>query len=114
MKEPTKPLMRAEHWDGNYIVLVQPYLLGQFRIQLCDKRKPDPWAPKDGQIVREMCTYDGPKATEIIATLVTCDDPEAYCESLSKPWNCEHPGGRIRLDNKPEDRKYEQKSKESK
>lgn len=31
------------------------------------------------------------------------EDPPAYAVSLVKPWNCEEPGGHIRLDNKAED-----------
>lgn len=96
--------IRAENWTGRYVILIHRFAYGQFRIQLCDTLKPDYGDEGAGQIVREMCTYDGGKAAEVLAELVTVDYPEKFCEAMATPWNCEYPGGRIRLDNTPESR----------
>lgn len=89
-------MMRNE----NYGLLIEPYLLGQHRIKLIDMR-----LDGDSNIVRQLCTYKLATASATLLALATADDPEAYCRELAKPWNCENiERGRIRLDNKPEDR----------
>lgn len=86
----------------HHTVLVRSFLLGQYRIQLTDKRQPDDYAPEGhGTICRELCTYEYTVALATVLDLQACIDPEAHCEALAKPWNCEYPGGRIRLDNRP-------------
>ena len=86
-------------------ILVWPYLLGQYRIQLTRIDQRDPFAPAGhGGIVEQMCTYKPARAAEIVLALIVQDDPEAFVRSLARPWNCDGPGGRIRLDNEPGDR----------
>lgn len=79
-----------------YSLAIRGYLWGQHRLQLM---KGD-----DKHIVREACTYSSSLAGNIAMALMEADDPEAYMESLAKPWNCEGNGLRIRLDNKQADR----------
>lgn len=91
--------------NPNYTVLVRNYMLGQFRIQLTDVRRTDPRAPKGhGQIVQEMCTYRSSTCATTVASLRNSEDPLKLARSWAKPYNCETKGGRIRLDNRPEDR----------
>lgn len=91
--------------NEGYSILVRPYAFGQYRIQLTKVGLKDPWAPKGhGAIVREMCTYDQAKAHEVVDRLAEAEDPEQTAEGYAEDWNCEYPGGRIRLDNTPEDR----------
>lgn len=81
-------------------------LLGQWRIVLCERpRGPagdgfEEWQGH-GSIVRQCCTYDVVTAVLTLAAIVAAEDPDAYLESLARPWNCDYPGGRIRLDNLP-------------
>lgn len=43
-----------------------------------------------------------------MAELIVSDDPLALVSSWETPWNCDLPGSdRVRLDNVPEDRKYD-------
>ena len=87
--------------NSNYSVIVQLYLFGQFRIQITDIKTPDPLAPPGhGSIVREMCTYNPLTCAETVFNIKNAKDPEKFAESLANEKNCEHPGGRIRLDNK--------------
>lgn len=91
--------------NPDYTVLVHGYFLGQFRIQLTDRTLPAPGAPEGhGDIVRELCTYKPEIMEQTLAELAAAADPPSYCESKARPWNCEYPGGRIRLDNVPGDR----------
>lgn len=91
--------------NADYSVIVWPYAFGQFRIQLTNVAIGDPFAPAPhGAIVREMCTYDKQTMLDTVEKIRGSDDPEAFCRTLEKPWNCEYQGGRIRLDNIPEDR----------
>lgn len=91
--------------NPKYSILVHSYLGGQFRIQLTRVDLPDSYAPEGhGTIVREMCTYHRTTALAVVADLGGSDDPEKTARGYARPWNCESPGGRIRLDNKPEDR----------
>jgi hypothetical protein len=43
----------------------------------------------------------------VVAELCESDDPVALARSWARPWNAEGDRGRIRLDNRPEDRKGE-------
>jgi hypothetical protein len=79
--------------NPKYKVVVRAYTFGQFRLQLCE------WFEEN--IVREACTYDRMTAIKVKDEIAMADDPEAYLNSLAKPWNCEYPNGRIRLDNMP-------------
>ena len=97
-------LPRYQCLNGRHFVLVQRYVLGQFRLQLCDKERPDSSGYDGASIVREMCTYDSRKAVEVLGELLGAADPEKAAQGFAKPWNCEHPGGRIRLDNREGDR----------
>lgn len=83
--------------NGEYRVEVWSYAFGQYRIILM--RRDDPIT-----MVRQMCTYKRGMFTKTVIELASAGDPESYCEALAKPWNCEAPGARIRLDNTPEDR----------
>lgn len=88
--------------NPHYTILVWPFMYGQYRIQLTDKRQPDFFAPDGhGAIVQQLCTYSGPRFVETCVLLGTADDPLALARSWARPWNCESPGGRIRLDNEP-------------
>lgn len=97
----------GEMANPRYGVIVRPYLFGQLRFQLYndnfDGIDADP-AHGRGEIVRQMCTYSPINAAMHLDKLCKAEDPEAYCEGLARIWNCEHPGGRIRLDNRPEDK----------
>jgi len=91
---------------NGYSVLIRPYLGGQYRIQLCGLYRsfPDDTYPEGhGDIIREMCTYESFTAGKVLAHLRKSKDPERFCRKLTKPWNCEGPGQRIRLDTKKED-----------
>lgn len=77
--------------NSDYHVEVWPYLLGQFRIMLMKAGTVD--------IVRQACTYQMDRMARVVVALVLSEDPPAYLESLARPWNCEFPGDRIRLDN---------------
>lgn len=87
-------------------LMIRPYMFGQYRLQLTRKDVPHPFASEGhGGIVREMCTYNTATAMITVQKLREAADPEAYCRSLEREWNCERPGrGRIRLDNTLADR----------
>lgn len=86
--------------NSGFGVLVRPYLLGQFRIQLCSaSRDSAPGGRSYLRIVRECCTYQPCRMAETVEALRTADDPEALLVALERPWNCEGAGKRIRLDN---------------
>ena len=98
-------LFSGDMANESYTVLVRIFLFGQYRIQLTCLDQPDPYAPiGHGSIVRELDSYDQTQAILTCLRLRESEDPEAYCESLAKPFNCEYPGGRIRLDNTPDSR----------
>lgn len=91
--------------NRDYSVLVYAYALGQYRIKLTSVAAPDRYAPEGhGSIVREMCTYSMLRMEAVVACIRHAVDPELECEIFAEPWNCEQKGGRIRLDNHPEDR----------
>lgn len=103
MEEVELPLnFRFKAKNPYYTVVVWEFLFQQRRIQLLK------WDPidldGDGVIVREACTYDLLKAIQIKDAICQADDPEGYMESLATKDNCEGPGMRIQLDNKPGDR----------
>lgn len=88
--------------DKNHTILVRPFLLGQYRIQVTDLRRVDPDAPPGhGEIVRELCSYIAMTCMEAIETLAAAPDVVAAVDAMGRPWNQEGPGGRIRLDNEP-------------
>lgn len=103
MSDEIKPLLAVpsdQMTSKTHTLIVMPFAYGQFRIQLTRLDRPDPFAPiGHGSIVREMCTYSPHTAGNIVLMLRLAADPEAYARELERPWNCEHPGGRIRLDN---------------
>lgn len=91
--------------NRRYTVLLRRYLARQLRIQVTDLDRPDNSAPAGhGSIVRELCTYRPDTAVAVILNLVTAIDPEEIAQRYARPWNCEGPGLRIRLDNRSEDR----------
>jgi hypothetical protein len=101
--KPIKRILPQEMKNPRYSVSVWSYLLGQYRIQLEDHSNPT-FAPKGhGNIIRELCTYQIATMELTVEKFRTSEDPPAYAESLAKPWNCEGPEGRIRLDSKLED-----------
>lgn len=101
--KPLAEVLPDQMTSKNHTLIVMPYLFGQFRVQLTRLDRPDTFAPPGhGSIVRELCTYDPHLAGHVVFLLRLSADPEASCEELAKPWNCEYPGGRIRLDAKPE------------
>ena len=95
---PEDPIRSEPCTAPGYTVVIWRYLQGQYRIQLW--RGPD----DPPEICRELCTYNQAKADEVADLLRDAPDPEAWCEALARPWNCEGPGGRIRLDNVEGDR----------
>src|SRR5947209_15029468 len=87
-----------EMQNPRFTILVQHYLLGQFRIQLTDRDWPDRTAPAGhGSIVQEMCTYRSAKLAEVITLLRRSPDPLTLARSWARPFNCDVDGGRIRL-----------------
>lgn len=85
------PIIYTEARDminGEYHIEVQPYLFGQFRIQLV----------KGENIVREACTYELLKCVQTVVNLRACEDPEGWMQDLATKENCKGEGGRIRLD----------------
>lgn len=95
--------------NKDYSVIVQPYMFGQFRIQLTKVTDPDPFAPEGhGSIVRELDTYKPETASWCMMELSEAEDPERWCIEQERDWNCEFSGDgplhgdRIRLDNTPE------------
>ena len=86
-------------------VFVRLGMFGQFQVVLCETPRPGgiDWHGH-GEILRQACTYNGVRALELTLTLAASVDPDGYLESLARPWNCEHPGGRIRLDTTPDER----------
>lgn len=104
MDNPIMEVFAHQMKDQRHTILVQPYMFGQFRIQLTDISKIDPDAPPGhGSIVREFCTYKFDKMALVVTQLRDTDDPEAVAESFATPSNCEGPGGRIRLDTEYKD-----------
>ena len=95
--------IRADQMVNKYYTIgVQRYMMGQYRIQLCDLRVPDSYAPEGhGSIVQEMCTYRQPMLKSVVQKLRAAEDPLAVARGYAKPWNCEFEGGRIRLDTEP-------------
>jgi hypothetical protein len=104
MTEEISPLLEVlsdQMVSKTHTILVQPFMFGQYRIQLTRVDRPDPFAPAGhGSIVREMCTYNPRTVATLALFLRLAADPEAYCRELERPWNCESSGGRIRLDNR--------------
>lgn len=101
--KPIKRILPQEMKNPRYSIAVWAYMLGQYRIQLEDHHNPT-YAPQGhGDIIRELCTYQKSRMELTVEAFRISEDPPAYAESLVKPWNCEGPGGRIRLDNKLED-----------
>ena len=88
--------------NKNYSILVYPFTFGQFRIRLTNVKIKDSYAPEGhGSIIREMCTYKNATMIETVGKLMESKEPEKTAESFATPYNCEFPGGRIRLDNEP-------------
>ena len=79
------------------------YLLGQHRIKLVRLGAPTA-SHHEGEVVRELCTYRAATLDMTLDALQETANPEGYCEALERPWNCDGRGGRIRLDNRLEDR----------
>jgi hypothetical protein len=104
MTDYSKPLAQLPCLvaDG-YRVEVWPYTFGQYRIMLIHGDNPHVGGPN---VIRQMCTYQRAVCTDICSDLLLAADPEQYCRQLEKPWNCEGPGGRIRLDNTESDRPF--------
>ena len=100
--KPIKRIRPDKMKNSRYSVSVWPYLLGQFRIQLEDHQNVLMSPSGHGQIIRELCTYKKHTMELTVERLRLSDEPSA--ESLAFPWNCDGPGGRIRLDNRQEDR----------
>lgn len=105
MTDFIKQILPKDMSNDEYSILIRPYAFGQYRIQLTNVTRPALGAPEGhGDIVREMCTYKADTMREVTKGLAAAGDPEAYCETLVRPYNCEYKGGRIRLDNRPDDR----------
>lgn len=103
MDKPIKRIPPQEMKNPRYSIAVWAYLLGQYCIQIEDHSHPI-YAPQGhGDIVRELCTYSKSRMELTVEAFRLSDDPIIYAESLANPWNCEGPGGRIRLDNRLED-----------
>lgn len=98
----TKPIEFEVAFDcinKDYKVVARAFTFRQFRLQLLRKH----FATGQFEIVREMCTYELMTAITMRDGICSCTRPEEYMESFARPWNCEVKGGRIRLDNKPEE-----------
>jgi hypothetical protein len=80
-----------KHPNGHHLLIIREFLIGQWRLQLCFQT--------EELIVREACTYKREVAVAVKDAYLQSGLPEVYFESLSKPWNCEGPEQRIRLDN---------------
>lgn len=102
-----RPLMSVtELRHPSYSLLVWRYLLGQYRIQLTDRRIPDVGCPEGhGSIVQNLCTYKAYTVINVVAELGLSEDPLALAQSWARPWNSE--GDRIRLDNEEKERNTE-------
>src|SRR5215203_4321209 len=81
-----------QHPNKIHILIVRENLFKQFRLQLC---KDDEY-----NIVREACAYHRHIAVAVKDLILSSDDPEKKLGDFAKPYNCDGPGGRIRLDNK--------------
>lgn len=95
--KPLWEFRREQMTNQKYSVLVQPYLMGQYRIQLCNDLEV-PGVEHHGEIVREMCTYSYQTAISKSSALACAKAPESLAASWATPKNCEFKGGRIRLD----------------
>jgi hypothetical protein len=104
MTDNIKPLAQLPCFSANgYRIEVWPYTFGQYRIMLIKGSNPHLGGPN---VIRQMCTYQRGVCVQTCIDLLTTADPELYCRQLEKPWNCEYPGGRIRLDNTESDRPF--------
>ncbi|MGA3170327.1 MAG: hypothetical protein ABSE62_04880 [Chthoniobacteraceae bacterium] len=98
--------------NPRYTLMVFSFVLGQFRIQITDKEVPDTDAPEGhGGIVCEMCTYHANTMARVVRQLRMDEDPLALARSWERPWNCEGPGCRIRLDTTEADNPYRGKGR---
>lgn len=93
-----KPIANLIATGTGYRIEIWPYLFGQYRVMLIKGENRFGLGPN---VVRQMCTYAPEIAVKVCAKLVKSPNPEKFCRRLERPWNCEYPGGRIRLDNKP-------------
>lgn len=85
-------------------ILVLDNLCNQFRIKITDISRGTGHCgapPGHGDIVQEMCTYKMMTMARACAELMSAKDPVKLARSWARPHNCEHEGGRIRLDNEP-------------
>lgn len=103
MDKPIKKISPQEMKNPRYSITVWSYLLGQYRIQLEDHFNPTSAPAGHGDIIRELCTYKKSMMELTAEAFRLSDHPPTYAESLAKPWNCEGPGGRIRLDSRIDD-----------
>ena len=86
--------------DKNFTIIVRPFLMGQFRIQITDITKPDSGAPKGhGSIAGQMCTYKHGTMRKVVKELKDAKDVMKKYNSYRQPWNSDHSTDRIRLDN---------------
>lgn len=104
MNKPIRRVSPQEMKNTRYSISVWSYTYGQYRIQLEDHQNPIMAPVGHGDIVREFCTYKKHAMELTVEALRLSDDPPAYAASLERPWNCDGPGGRIRLDSRLEDR----------
>lgn len=90
--------------NPQYSIIVYQYLLGQWRINLCESREGpsnESYPEGHGEIKQAGCTYSPSTAHMIVKQLMEADEPLALFRSWARPYNSEYPGDRIRLDNKP-------------
>lgn len=95
--KPIAEFPRDRMGNRRYSLRVMPYLFGQFRLQLLDHERlePDTGQPS---IAQELCTYKRDIYTMVSSAIIMAVDPLAYCLTLANKYNCDGPGGRIRLD----------------
>lgn len=107
-RDEDKPLLiltAAECKDPNRAVVIYPAFYGMLRICVCDKRFEGLGAPPGtGGIIRILETYNPLTASKVTITLRDAEDMEKAAEAYARPWNCEGPGGKIRLDTEEKDR----------
>ena len=95
--KPLAEFPREQMGNARYSLRVMPFLLGQFRLQLLDHERLWP-GTNEPEIVQELCTYKPDTYRMVSAAIIMAVEPLAYCLTLATKFNCDGPGGRIRLD----------------
>lgn len=81
--------------NPDYGLVARVYSFGQYCIQLCR-------ADRAATIVRALCTGSARTALRVAEEIAAAENPEAQVERYARLCACEAPGGRIRLDSRPD------------